>query len=139
MIRDELKKLKTGPGDLRKFGLLVGGVFILLACWFWLRHKPFSLYLFLPAVPLLGLGLVWPRSLKWVYLGWMALAFVVGHLVSTLLLTLFFFFVVTPLGWLARCLGQDFLSREWDRQAPSYWLPRDLSKRKAKTDYERQF
>jgi hypothetical protein len=139
MIRDELEKLKTGPGDLRKFGLVVGGVFGLLACWFWLRHKPFYPYLFVPAVPLLGLGLVWPRSLKWAYLGWMALALIAGHVVSTLLLVLFFFLVVTPIGLLARCLGQDFLSRKWDRQATSYWLPRNRSRPKTRTDYERQF
>ena len=139
MIRDELKKLKAGPGDLRQFGLVVGGVFGLLACWLWLRHKPFYPYLLVPAVPLLGLGSVWPRSLKWVYLGWMALALLLGHVVSTLLLVLFFFLVVTPIGLLARCLGQDFLCRKWDRQAASYWLSRDLSQRKTKTDYERQF
>jgi len=139
MIRDELQKLKTGPAELRQFGLVVGGVFGLLACWFWLRHKPFYPYLFIPAVPLLGLGLVWPRSLKWVHLGWMGLAFLLGHLVSTVLLALCFFLVVTPLGLLARVLGQDFLHRKWDRRAASYWLSRDLSKRKARADYERQF
>lgn len=139
MIRGELQKLKTGPAELRQFGLVVGGVFGLLACWFWLRHKPFYPYLFIPAIPLLGLGLVWPRSLKWVYLGWMGLAFLLGHLVSTALLVLFFFLVVTPLGLLARALGRDFLRRRWDRRAASYWLPRDLSRPKTRTDYERQF
>jgi glucose-6-phosphate-specific signal transduction histidine kinase len=139
MIRDELKQLKTGPGDLRKFGLTVGGVFALLAVVFWLRHKPFFPYLLLPAAPLLALGLVWPRGLKGVYLGWMALAFVLGHIVSSVLLGLFFYLVVTPIGLLARSVGKDFLSRKWDRQATSYWLPRDPSVPKTKADYEQQF
>ncbi len=139
MIRDELQKLKTEPRDLRKFGLLVGGVFALLALWFWFRHKPFYPYLLIPAAPLLVLGLVWPRSLRLVYLGWMALAFLLGHVVSTVLLVLFFCLVVTPIGLLARCLGKDFLTRKWDRQAASYWLPRERSVPKSKADYEQQF
>ena len=139
MIRDDLKQLKTGPGDLRKFGLTVGGVFALLAGVFWLRHKPFYPYWLLPAGPLLVLGLAWPRGLRWVYLGWMGMAFVLGHIVSSVLLVLFFYGVVTPIGLMARLMGKDFLSRKWDRQATSYWLPRDRSVVKTKADYEQQF
>ena len=139
MIRDELVKLRTGPRDLRKFGLVVGGVFALLALVLWLRHKAAWPWLLVPAVPLVGLGVVWPRGLKWIYLGWMALAFALGHVVSTVLLTLFFYLVVTPIGLLARCLGKDFLDRKWDRKAQSYWAPREASKPRTRTDYERQF
>ena len=71
MIRDELAKLKAGPRDLRKFGLVVGGVFALPALVLWLRHKAAWPWLLVPAVPLVGLGLAWPRGLKYIYLGWM--------------------------------------------------------------------
>jgi hypothetical protein len=139
MIRDELKKLKTGAADLRKFGLTTGGVFALLALWFGLRHKPFWPGLLIPAAPLLVLGLACPGSLKRIFLGWMTIVFSLGAFVSTVLLTLLFYLVVTPIGLLARCLGRDFLSRKLDRQAASYWLPRDPSVPKPKSDYERQF
>jgi len=139
MIRDDLKKLKTGPADLRKFGLTVGGAFTLLALWFGLRHQPFGPYLLIPAVPLGVLGLVCPRSLKPVFIGWMAMALTLGTIVSTVLLTLLFYLVVTPTGLLARGFGQDFLSRKLDRQATSYWRSRDLSAPKSRRDYEQQF
>ena len=29
-IRDDIRQLKTGPRELRKFGLMVGGVFVVL-------------------------------------------------------------------------------------------------------------
>ena len=38
-IRDDIKQLKTTDRDLRKFGLLVGGVFAALGLIFFLRHK----------------------------------------------------------------------------------------------------
>src|SRR4051794_28465271 len=109
MIRDEIQQLKTGPRDLRKFGLLVGGVFGLVAAWWWWRGKPYASYALIPAVPLLLLGLVWPRGLKWPYLAWMSMALVLGMVVSTILLTIFYYVVVTPVGLLARLVGKDFL------------------------------
>ena len=137
MIADEIRQLKTGPRGLRKFGLLVGGVFALLAAWCWWRSKPAFPYLLAPAVPLLILGWAWPRSLKWAYIGWMSLALALGLVVSTVLLTVFYYGVVTPVGLLARALGKDFLSRRIQRDAPSYWIPR--SRAKQRHEYEQQF
>lgn len=139
MIREELKELKAGPAELRKFGFLVGGVFALLGLWCLLRHKPIYPLLLAPAIPLLLLGAVRPRSLRLIYLGWMAMAFTLGAIVSTLLLAVFFYLVITPVGLLARGFGRDFLSRKLDRQAGTYWMPRGVSSPKKKSDYERQY
>ena len=139
MIREELKQLPTDSQHLRKFGLTVGGVFALLGCWCWFRHKPIYPYLLAPSVPLLLLGTICPACLRQVYLAWMALALTLGLVVSTVLLTVFFYVVITPVGWLARCLGRDFLNRKLEPQADSYWMHRDLTTPKSKDDYERQF
>jgi hypothetical protein len=139
MIRAELKQLKTGPKDLRKFGVAVGTVFSLLSLWFWWRHTAFWRWFLVPAVPLLLLGLAYPKSLRQVYLGWMAGALVLGFVVSNVLLIIFFYLVVTPTGLLARIFGKDFLSLKPDPSAQSYWLLRDRSVRKSKSDHEQQF
>ena len=138
MLRDEIKQLKTGARELRKFGLLVGGVFALIGVVLLLRHRAAGPY-FLSVGALLVLpGLICPRALTSVYRAWMALAILLGFLVSGILLVLFFFIIITPIGWLARRLGNDFLSLKQDRLAASYWIPRE---RRAKTpaEYERQF
>lgn len=139
MIREELKQLKTEPRDLRKFGLLVGGVFGLLAAWCYWRGKAAFPYLLAPAIPLILLGAIWPRSLKQVYLAWMTLALVLGLIVSTILLTVFFYVVVTPIGLLARVVGKDFLSLKLQPQAKSYWLARVRGAPKQRHEYEQQF
>jgi hypothetical protein len=139
MIREEIRKLPMGRRELRKFGLLVGGIFALLALWFWWRHKPFYPWLLVPAIPLLALGVVWPMGLRTVYVAWMTLALMLGAVVSTVLLTVLFYLVVMPVGLLARMMGKDFLNRRWDRQAATYWIPRDRSRPKTRTDYEQQF
>ena len=138
MIRDEIKQLKTGARELRKFGLLVGGVFALLGVVLLLRHRAAAPY-FLSAGALLVLpGLICPRVLKSIYLAWMSLAILLGFVVSGILLILFFCFIITPIGWVARCLGNDFLNLKRDRTAASYWMPRER-RSKNPAEYERQF
>jgi hypothetical protein len=137
-IYADLKKLKTGARELRKFGLTVGGVFVLLGVLLFLRHRS-SYPSFLGAGAVLtALGVIWPRALKYVYIAWMALAFTLGFVMSNVILTLFFFLFVTPIGLLARLFQKDFLARKWDKQAVSYWIERANEKKTAQT-YERQF
>jgi polyferredoxin len=113
MLRDDIKGLqKASARDLRKFGLTVGGVFLGLGLLFYFRHKPWWPWFIGPGVPLIALGAILPRGLKWIYVAWMTLAMVLGAIVSTILLTLLFCVVVTPIGWIARLAGKDFLSRK---------------------------
>jgi hypothetical protein len=138
VIREELKHLKTEPRDLRKFGLMVGGVFLALGLWFVFRHKPWHAWFWTLGTLLIILGGLAPRALKHVYISWMALAFTLGLIVSTVLLTVFFYVVVTPVGLAARVLGKDFLGRKWSGGG-SYWIVRPASGPKAPAEYEQQF
>ena len=136
--REDIKQLKTSDRDLRKFGLTVGGVFAVLGVLMLLRHKAHYPYFLWPGVVLVAFGAVLPRVLKWVYIAWMSLAFVLAFVMAHVILTLFFFLVITPIGLVARCVGKDFLSLKLNRAAPSYWIPRE-PKPKTPADYERQF
>jgi hypothetical protein len=137
-IREDIKQLKTSNRDLRKFGLVVGGVLAALGLLFLWRHPGRSPYFLWPGGGLLFLGLVLPRALKWVYIAWMSLAFVLGFIMAHVILTVFFFLIITPIGLITRLVGQDFLSLKLDRTAKTYWLPR-RQKPRSGADYERQF
>lgn len=139
MIKDEIKELKTGPRELRKFGLLVGAIFAIFGVLYCARHKPIYPWLLAPGVLLVLLGACLPRVLKPIYIVWMSLAIVLGFVVSNVLLAVFFFVVITPIGLVARLAGKDFLRLKLDRNAPSYWMPRPDLGARAKGDYERQF
>jgi hypothetical protein len=62
-----------------------------------------------------------------------------GLVVSTVLLTLFFYLVVTPIGLLARASGKDFLSRRLERESRSYWIARRARSANHRQRYEQQF
>ena len=137
MIRQDIKELKTGIPELRKFGLLVGGVFAGLGILFWARGKGHYPYFLAPGVLLLALGLAAPKILKPIYLAWMSMAIVLGFVVSNVILTIFFFLVMMPIGLIARLAGKDFLGLKLNRSAPSYWMVRQ--RKTSKAELERQF
>src|ERR1700730_11900135 len=137
-IQADLQKLKTGARDLRKFGLTVGGVFVLLGVLCLLRHRSSYPFVLGAGAVLVALGLIWPRALKFVYIAWMAFAFTLGLVMSTMILVLFFFLFVTPIGLLARLYQKDFLARKWNKRAASYWIHCPRETRSAES-YEHQF
>ncbi|MDQ6888356.1 MAG: SxtJ family membrane protein [Gemmatimonadota bacterium] len=90
---------------------------------------------------LVGLGgaiflwsLVAPRSLPPVYRAWMALGQGMGTVVSTVLLGVLYYVVVTPVGLLMRVTGTDPVERRVTRGDGSYWKVHD--KPDAAADYE---
>jgi Saxitoxin biosynthesis operon protein SxtJ len=108
----------------REFGLVVGGVLVVLSGWWLYRGKFFPATEFtLPLGALLIiLGLFWPRALVMPNRAWMGLAAGLSFVTTRVILALVFFLVVTPIGVVKRALGWDPLNRRSAR-SDSYWRP----------------
>ena len=59
-----------------------------------------------------------------IYLGLTLATLPIGLVVSFLLLAIFYFLILTPLGLVFRLVGRDPLRRKFDSTADSYWLSR---------------
>ena len=59
-----------------------------------------------------------------IYLGLILVTFPIGWVISMILLTAFYFLLLTPLGFIFRLLGRDPLCRRFDPEVKSYWLDR---------------
>jgi hypothetical protein len=70
------------------------------------------------------LGLVRPQAVKWIYVGWMMLAFPIGWTISTLMLGLLYYGIFTPLGVVFRARGRDLLGLKPHPDKPTYWHPK---------------
>src|SRR5260221_13778133 len=93
----------------REFGLIVGGVLILLSAWWTYRgkfHSVLPITLSLGAVLLL-LGLAFPRALVYPNKAWMALAEALSFVSTRIILAFVFFVIVTPIGFVKRLSGWD--------------------------------
>jgi hypothetical protein len=132
---------RPNPGELRKFGLvlLVGfGVLSAAFAFGWPVEKQMGVAvgLWIAGGVLGGLGLTGTPAALPVYWAWMGVAFVMGNIVSRIVMVLVYYGVVTPMALFMRLIGRDRLDlRGPGRQ--SYW--HDLEEVEDLSRYERQF
>ncbi len=120
-----IEKPKAGRGEIRRFGILfavlsaLAGVFML-----WKGSREMWIPFMLAAVFLLT-GLVLPSVLRPFYVAWMRFAFILAWINTHLLLSVFYFLILTPIGVVMRLLGKDVLGKKMDRSAATYWVKRN--------------
>ena len=123
----------------REFGLIVGGMLLLVSIWWTYRGKFHSLtQITLAAGALLVLlGILFPRILYYLNQAWMTLAEGLSFVSTRIILAFVYFVVVTPIGIIKRMTGWDPLNR---RSAPreSYWQPYSERQRDPR-HYEKMF
>lgn len=73
------------------------------------------------AVAVLITACIRPDWFRGFYRGGMTVSFHIGQVIGKVLLTLFFFLLVTPLGLLLRLSGKDLLSLKKSPRAQTYW------------------
>ncbi|MFN6145895.1 MAG: hypothetical protein ACK5AL_06025 [Planctomycetota bacterium] len=61
---------------------------------------------------------------RWVYVGLMLVAYPIGLVVSTVLIAVIFYALITPIGLVFRAIGRDVMGRRPDRSLPTYWHDR---------------
>jgi len=113
---------------------------IAAACAAFLLYKgnPAWPWILAAAVFFAGTGLFAVPVLRPIHTGWMKFAYALAWVNTRLLLGLFFYLVMTPVGLLMRLFGKDFLEERLDRSAASYWKKRTEKPFHA-GDYERLF
>jgi hypothetical protein len=114
----------TETNEIRKFGV-IGCIFFgsLFAIAVW-RDKAWAIYFFgLLAVLSVGFILL-PAQLKPVYAGWLKIAHFIGSRVTIVILSIMFYFVITPAGLIKRIFGGRPLPLKPDRNASTYWVIR---------------
>ncbi len=110
--------------EIRRFGLIAFvffGCLSLLGLW---KEKPLPSYLF-GSLSVLGLCFILaPFRLKLVYQAWMKIAHFLGRVVTTTILALTYYMVITPAGLIKRLFSGAPLPLKPDGNASSYWAAR---------------
>jgi hypothetical protein len=124
MLLEEIRNIKSGRKELRTFGLTFA--IILAAAGGIMIWKDNGLYLFAfgAALFFVILAIFRPSPLKPLQKAWMALAAVLGFVMSRLILILLFYLILTPVSLIPRLFGKRFLDLKPDPNLPSYWNER---------------
>ncbi len=111
--------------EVRKFGILFAVVLTAVAVYLRYAGKEYWHWFLVGAGAFLLTGNLAYRVLRPVYRVWMKFAFLLGWINARVLLGIFFYLVLTPVGIVLRATGRDLLDRKIDRKAVSYWRKRE--------------
>ena len=88
-------------------------------------QKTVPTYLF-GFLSILGFGFIlFPFRLRYVYAGWLTIAHFIGRIITTLILTLAYYMVITISAFIKRLFGGRPLPVRPDNKVSSYWVTRE--------------
>jgi hypothetical protein len=113
----------------RKFGLTVGGAFIVIALilYFWRGAVVVPRVFGVVGALFIAGGLIAPTHMGPVERGWMKLALLISRVTTPILMGVTYFLVLSPVGVVRRMLGKNALVRlpgGADLAPDSYWFIR---------------
>ena len=118
--------LKDEPKEWRKSALLLWlGLAIISTVMRWRHHLAQPVWLGVLAVLAVAAlaAVVQPHWFRGYHLFSMRLGFAISRILGRIFLTLFFLFIITPLGWIMRLMGKDPLQLKRSPETGTYWQP----------------
>jgi hypothetical protein len=116
-----------GPKQLRVFGLsgfVASAVLAAVLVLVWGVALAWALVALAAGLAILICSLVSLGAARYLYIVLTVVALPIGFLVSLVLLAVFYFLLLTPVGLLFRLIGRDPLCRRFDSSRESYWVAR---------------
>tara|TARA_Y200000002_G_C22196518_1_gene461531 strand:- start:147 stop:524 length:378 start_codon:yes stop_codon:yes gene_type:complete len=118
----------------RNFGIVFFVVFLLIAIYPIINNEDIRLWSLIIASIFLILGLINAKLLTPLNKIWFKFGLLLGKVISPLIMSLIFFFVVTPIGLLMRLLGKDLLNLKLNKNS-TYWVEKNGPKSKMKNQF----
>lgn len=116
------REIKTSSN--RSFGLVFAGVFAILAAYWWWKASGWPLGAAGGAAAFLVTALLAPQVLAVPNRLWARFGLALGAVIAPVVMGLVFFLVVTPIGFLAKAVGKQFLQLRRN-DAATYWIAKD--------------
>ena len=138
MLQKDISKIDSSEKALKEFGVTMAMLCGLIAAMHAWRTGHTAIGWFAGAVLFLLSGLFQPTKLKILQKIWMSLALLMGWIMTRVILSVIFYLVLTPLAWIAKIFGVDFLRPRAQKSAQSYWVPSKIT-RSDLDNYKQQF
>ncbi|MBN1406076.1 MAG: hypothetical protein JW946_06115 [Candidatus Omnitrophica bacterium] len=125
--------------ELRKFGIIFGIAMIVLGT-FQLLKGHSAIYPWLYGIGVFSFlsGLFFPRAIKPVHIALKTIFRLAEWVITRTALIIVFYFIITPIRFIAGLSGKEFLDINWNKKSDTYWIkkekPSDTTER-----YEKQF
>ena len=118
----------------RSFGLVFFVVFLLISIYPFLHGQNLRFWSLIVAIIFLALGLLNSKILTPLNKIWFKFGLLLGSIVSPIIMSIIFFFVVTPISFVMKILGKDILNLKRNNNN-TYWVEKSGPKSKMKNQF----
>ena len=118
----------------RSFGLVFFVVFLLISIYPLLHGQNLRFWSLIVAIIFLALGLLNSKILTPLNKIWFKFGLLLGSIVSPIIMSIIFFFVVTPISFVMKILGKDILNLKRNNNN-TYWIEKSGPKSKMKNQF----
>jgi len=126
--------MKAKKGSNKSFGIVFFIVFLLIGIWPLINNETYRLWSFVISIIFLILGLSNSKLLTPLNNLWFKFGIFLGKIISPLVMSIIFFFVVTPIAILMRIFKKDLLNLKYNDNH-SYWIKKNGEKNKMKNQF----
>ena len=121
-------------GSNRSFGIVFFIFFFLISIYPLFKDGNLRLWSLIISIIFLSLGLINSNLLNPLNRLWFKFGFLLGKIVSPIIMSLIFFLVVTPTGILMRLFKKDLLNLKYNKNN-TYWINKSGPKSKMKNQF----
>ena len=122
--------------EFRNFAIGLAVILTVISAVQWYLQVAVYSYLLGAAGVILVVGLLIPVVIKPVFILFSYIGFVLGWVMTRVILGLLFYLVFTPIGLIVRLTGKALLKTKFRSGEASYWIDREKGE---EVDFERQF
>lgn len=106
--------------ELRKFGITVAGIFLLIGLYQSYMINSSAIWPWICCATILLPSMIYPGSLKLFYKFWTILGFALGWVNSKIILGIIFIFLLTPISLIMKLIGKDTLKLKINKNINTY-------------------
>ena len=121
-------------GSNKSFGIVFFIVFLLISLYPLTNHENIRIWSLIISLIFLILGLLNSKILNPFNKLWFKFGMILGRIISPIIMSIIFFLVVTPIGFIMRIIGKDLLNLKFNKNQ-SYWIEKSGPKSKMKNQF----
>lgn len=112
--------------EARRFGIVLSIVLLVVGVVIpTIKKSPIHLWAVYASGTVFTLSVFVTKAFVPIFKAWMKVAHLISKIISSIILGLFFYLIISPVGIVMKCFGRDPLSRKWKKDDNSYWIKRD--------------
>jgi hypothetical protein len=126
---------KKNLSSNKSFGIVFFVVFLLIAIYPLLKGNNINFLFLSISIIFLTLGILNSKILEPLNKIWIKFGYLLGKVISPIVMLIIFFLVVFPTGLLIKIFKKNYLGIRYDKKKNSYWIPKNKNLSSTKNQF----